>query len=111
MGISPVLMSGMIQRTDDVGMLKHQQDAKPVAEQQNAQVQVAKKTDEIRHQVNTSQDANKPDTHADAREEGKNKYFFQKKNTKKAEQESEGRVIKKSMTGSGFDGGGFDIKV
>lgn len=28
-----------IQRTDDVGMMKHQQDAKPVVEQQNIQVE------------------------------------------------------------------------
>ena len=107
MGISPVLMSGMIQRTDDVSVLKHQQDAKPAVEQQNAQVQVAKKTEEIRRQVVNSEDANKTDTHADAREEGKNKYFFQKKNTnKKTEPQSEDRVVKKTMTG-----GSFDIKV
>ena len=31
-----------IQRTDDVGMMKHQQDAKPVVEQQNIQVEIKK---------------------------------------------------------------------
>ncbi len=107
MAISPVLVSGMIQRTDDIGAIKHQQDAKPAIEQQNAQVQVAKKTEEIRRQVITSEDTNKTDTHADAREEGKNKYFFRKKDSEnKKEVQSEDRVIKKTMTG-----GSFDIKV
>lgn len=106
MAISPILNSGMIQRTDDVGMLKHQQDAKPVIEQQNAQVQVNKRTEEMRHQVINSEDTNKTDTHADAREKGKNSYFFRKKTQKKKEEEkAENRVIKKSM------GGNFDIKV
>lgn len=106
MAISPILNSGMIQRTDDVGVIKHQQDAKPVVEQQNAMVQVAKKTEEMRRQVVNPEDANKANTHADAREEGKNKYFFRKKEGKKKTSEpTEDRVIKKNM------GGGFDIKV
>ena len=77
MSISPILNSGMIQRTDDVGVLKLQQEQRPVAEQQNAQLQMTRKADEFSHQVVTPADSNKTDTHADAREEGKNKYFFQ----------------------------------
>ena len=106
MAISPLLTSGMIQRTDDVGMLKHQQDARPAVEQQNAQVQVTKKVEEQRRQVITKDDTNKTDTHADAREEGKNTYFFRKKQNKKTQADTTvDRVIKKSM------GGGFDMKV
>lgn len=106
MAISPILNSGMIQRTDDVGVLKHQQDIKPVVEQQNAMVQVAKKTEEQRRQVINPEDANKTNTHADAREEGKNKYFFRKKEgRKKQTEQTEDRVIKKTM------GGSFDMKV
>lgn len=106
MAISPILVSGMIQRTDDVGVLKHQQDAKPVVEQQNALNQVTKRTEEMSRQVINPEDANKTDTHADAREKGKNAYFFNKKDAKKKQEEvSEDRVIKKNM------GGSFDIKV
>ncbi len=108
MAISPILNSGMIQRTDDVGVLKHQQDVKPVVEQQNATVQMAKKTEEMRRQVINPDDTNKTDTHADAREEGKNKYFFRKKDDKKKREQThatEDRVVKKTM------GGSFDIKV
>jgi len=104
MAISPILNSGMIQRTDDVGTLKLQQDSRPMVEQQSAQTQMTKKAEEFRHQVVTPADSNKTDTHADAREEGKNKYFFQKKTNKKQEKQ-EDRVIKKNATSS------FDMKV
>ena len=50
MAVSPLLAGGMIQRTDDVGIIKHQQDTRPAVEQQNAQVQVAKKVEEQRRQ-------------------------------------------------------------
>lgn len=105
MAISPILNSGMIQRTDDVGHLKLQQEQRPVVEQQSAQTQMTRKADEFSHQVVTPADSNKTDTHADAREEGKNKYFFQKKTEKKQEEKEDGRVIKKYSSSS------FDMKV
>lgn len=105
MSVSPILNSGMIQRTDDVGSYKLQQDNKPIINQQSAQVQMTRKTDELMHQVVTPADSNKTDTHADAREEGKNKYFSQKKKQKIQEEGSEERVIKKS------DSVHFDMKV
>ena len=104
MAISPILNSGMIQRTDDVAAMKHQQDAKPLAGQQNAQVQIARKADEYSHQVVTPSDSSKADTHADAREEGRNKYFFQGKKENKREHK-EDRVVKKNTSGR------FDMKV
>lgn len=107
MAINPVLVSGMIQRADDVGVLKHQQDVRPAVEQQNAMTQVVKKTEEKRRQVIQKDDTDKTDTHADAREKGKNAYFFRKKDGQKGKEEStsENRVIKKN------EGGSFDIKV
>lgn len=105
MAISPVLNSGMIQRTDDVGNLKLQQEQRPVAEQQNAQTQMTRKADEFRHQVVTPSDSSRADTHADAREEGKNKYFFKKKVQKKQEETLDGCVVKKRSSNS------FDMKV
>lgn len=105
MAISPILNSGMIQRTDDVGNYKLQQDNKPIINQQSAQVEMTRKTDELIHRVVTPADSNKTDTHADAREEGKNKYFFQKKKQKIQEEGTEDRVIKKNASGR------FDMKV
>ncbi|MBO5096824.1 MAG: hypothetical protein J6B96_00750 [Agathobacter sp.] len=105
MSIRPVDISGIMQRSDDVGMLKHQQDSRPAVEQQNAQTQVAKRTEELRHQVMNPENSNKPDTHADAREKGKNEYFFRKGNGNKKKEETECRVVKKHSNGS------FDVKV
>ena len=105
MGISPLMNSGMIQRTDDIAAFKLQEHNKPMVAQQSAQSQMTKKADEYSHQVVTSSDSNKTDTHADAREEGKNKYFFRKKNNKNEKEETEGRVVKKYSSSS------FDMKV
>ena len=105
MAISPILNSGMIQRTDDVGHLRLQQEQRPIVEQQSAQTQMARKADEFSHQVVTPANSNKTDTNADARDEGKNKYFFRKKNEKKKEEQTDGRVVKKYTSGS------FDMKV
>ena len=105
MAISPILMSGVVQRADDVSAIKNQQDSRPVVEQQNAQTQVVKNVDKQLHQVVTARDSDKADTHADAREKGKNAYFFRKKGKGMQEQnEAEDRVVKKSV-------GGFDMKV
>ena len=104
MAISPILNSGMIQRTDDVGNLKLQQEQRPVIEQQSAQVQMNRKADEFSHLVITPAESNKTDTHADAREEGKNRYFFRKKVQKKQEKEADGCVVKKASNS-------FDMKV
>lgn len=105
MSIRPVDISGIMQRSEDIGIMKHQQDSRPAVEQQNAQTQMTKRTDELRHQVMNPENSNKPDTHADAREKGKNEYFFRKGNGNKKKEEAEARVIKKHSDG------GFDVKV
>lgn len=98
-------MSGTIQRMDDMSMLKQQQDVRPMVEQQNAQSQVEKHVQQMQHQVINREDANKADTHVDAREKGKNQYFSRKKSGKKKSEITEDRVVKKGFSG------GFDIKV
>ena len=105
MSIRPVDIGGMMQRSEDIGILKHQQDSRPAVEQQNAQSQMTKRTEELRHQVMSPENSNKPDTHADAREKGKNEYFFRKGNGNKKKEEADGRVVKKHSDG------GFDVKV
>lgn len=105
MTIRPIDFSGMIQRTDDVGVLKHQEDAKPQVDQQNIQSQMVKKEDEVRHQVIESNRNEELENHADAKEEGKNAYFGQKKKKKTTKKQNDGKVIVKKQSGS------FDIKV
>lgn len=105
MSVGPVVLGGMMQRSDDVGVIKQQQDNRPAVEQQNLQTQMVKKTDDLRHQVVNPENSTKADTHADAREKGKNEYFLRKKADKKKEELSDARVVKKHSNGS------FDVKV
>ncbi|MCI8327509.1 MAG: hypothetical protein HFI37_07015 [Lachnospiraceae bacterium] len=93
-----------IQRTDDVGMMKHQQDAKPTVEQQNIQVEIRKQEFQQASQVRHADDAENNSDHFDAREEGKNKYSKNGAKKKKGVK-SDGKVMQKSTQG------GFDIKV
>ena len=105
MAINPLLISGTIQRMDDMSMLKQQQDSRPVIAQQNAQSQVEQHAQQIQRQVVNADDANKTNTHVDAREKGKNEYFSRKKSGKKKSEQAEDRVVKKGTSR------GFDMKV
>lgn len=103
MTIRPVDLNGMIQRTDDIGYLKHNADTKPIMDQQNIQVQVDKREDELFHEVQDPNSSNQTKNNQDAKEEGNNQYFL--KGHKKKKKEKDGVVVKKSATG------GFDVKV
>lgn len=46
MSIRPVVLNGMIQRTQDVGNLKQQEDNKPLVQQQNIEIQQQKQEDQ-----------------------------------------------------------------
>jgi hypothetical protein len=96
-----------IQRTADVEQIRQQQDSKPMVDQQNIQGQIKERDDAMRHQVLDPREGNKTGNEADAREEGKGKYFRQGSRKKKAPQQSteDGRVIKKQAVGI------IDIKV
>ena len=48
MSIRPVVLNGMIQRTQDVGNLKQQEDNRPIVEQQNIQIEQQKHEDQRR---------------------------------------------------------------
>lgn len=93
-----------IQRTDDVGMMKHQQDVKPAVEQQNIQVDIKKQEYKNTSQVHHADDADRNEERFDAKEEGKNKYKKSDAKRKKSIKE-DGKVIRKSAPK------GFDIRV
>ncbi len=107
MTIRPVVLGGMIQRTDDVGTMKHQEDSKPVIDQQNIQTQVQKEERQKREQVRNAENSQMMDEKYDAKEEGKNKYRKEKNQKRKQPVNtfSEEGVIVKGNTG------GFDIKI
>ena len=86
MSIRPVVLNGMIQRTQDVGNLKQQEDNRPIVEQQ-------KENDGYRY---------------DAKEKGNNEYEGESgrhKKRREEEPENEGKVILKGQ------GSHFDIKI
>ncbi len=108
MTINPVHFNGMLQRTDDVSVVKHHEDAKPVVDQQNIQVSVQQRTDALLHNVTSREDSGQAENHADAREEGKGTYFDsrkQKEKKKELDSSSDGRVVRKMSAGV------FDIKI
>lgn len=100
MAINPINYA-MIQRTNDVGTLKHNEDSRPMVNQQNIQVQVDKREDVLRHQVINRAESDRAKNDADARDEGKNKYKKRGQKKSKASQ-GEDRVVKKQSAG-GFD--------
>lgn len=108
MAINPINYA-MVQRANDVGTIKHNEDSKPMINQQNIQVQVEKREDVLRHQVIDPKDSSRSENEADAREEGKNKYFDNrkrnKKNTVSSKEDTEDRVIRKQNSRS------FDISI
>ena len=105
MTIRPVDFNGMIQRTDDIGYLKHNEDTKPVMDQQNIQVQVDKREDELFHSVQEPSSSDQTKNDQDAKEGSKNSYFFNGSSKKRRKSESDGKVTKKNQSG------GFDIKI
>lgn len=103
MSIRPIDFA-MVQRTNDVEMIKLQEEAKPMVDQQNIQVQVDQREDVLRHQVIQSQNSDKTKNDADAKEEGRGQYSKQDSKRKKSAKDN-GRVIPKSQIGR------FDIKI
>lgn len=104
MAINPINYA-MIQRTNDVGTLKHNEDNRPMVNQQNIQVQVDKREDTLRHQVTNKEESERAKNDADAREEGKNKYRKRGQKKKEKAPAGEDRVVRKQSSG------GFDISI
>lgn len=105
MTIRPMDMSGMIQRVEDVGAIKHQEDSKVNIDQQNIQHDVVKHEEKLTKEVHHADDSNQPEYRYDAKEKGKNQYQQGKKNKKRQQEKTEGKVVKKHSTGS------IDIKI
>lgn len=111
MSVRPVVMNGMIQRTQDIGNLKQQEDNKPTVQQHNIEIQKEKQADRLTHQVIETEEKENEGYRYDAKEKGNNKYEggnSKKKNKQKDtsnEQNKDGKVILKGQ------GSSFDIKI
>lgn len=109
MSIKPVVLNGMIQRTQDIGNLKQQEDSKPMVQQHNIGIQQEKREDRLTHQVLHAEKKENEGYRYDAREKGNNEYDGKKKKKRNGQNEEkdnkDGKVILKSQ------GSSFDIKI
>lgn len=111
MTIRPVVLNGMIQRTQDIGNLKQQEDNKPVVQQQDISIQHEKREDQLAHQVQHTEEKENEGYRYDAKEKGNNQYEGDDGKKRKRRKESEkeqnkdGKVILKGY------GSSFDIKI
>lgn len=103
--ISPIENNGMMLRTQDYSILRQNEDNYSANQHVQIQDRLDKSDDANAHSVNTKDDANGPNTHHDARDEGRNKYVDMRNKKKKQDDElNEGKVIAKSQKG-------FDISI
>lgn len=110
MSVGPVVLNGMIQRTQDIGNLKQQEDSKPMVQQHNIAIQQERQEDRLTHQVRQTEEKENEGYRYDAREKGNNEYEGnnqkkRKEHDKNKEQNADGKVILKGH------GSSFDIKI
>lgn len=107
MTIRPVVLNGMIQRTQDLGNIKQQEDNKPVVQQQNISIQHEKREDQLAHQVQQTDQKENQGYRYDAKEKGNNAYEGggkKRKNPKKnPDEKKDGRAARQSSH--------FDMKI
>ncbi len=105
MTIRPIDMNGMIQRTQDVGIMKQQEDNKSYVDQMNIQQDVKKEEQKLTKEVHHADDSNQPEYRYDAKEKGKNQYQQNRKKKRKRNEKFGDTVIEKHTMGS------IDIKI
>jgi len=107
MSITPLGFHGMIQRTNDVGIIKQNEDNKPVMEQHNIQSQQVKQEHALTHKVAKAEEKENENYRYDAKEKGNGSYQGQEKKKKKGQEDTKdnGKVILKGQTSR------FDIKI
>lgn len=99
--ISPIENNGMIARTQDYANYRQQDDVRASGAQVRLQDQIDEHENANVKTVHHSDDSDGADTHHDAREQGKNKYYNNRIIKKEKQPESDGSVIVKKT--SGFD--------
>ncbi len=103
MAISPILLNGSIQQTDNVLHNQVKQAEKGMVDQGNIQIQEEKKEQRRAKQVVNADETMFKENRFDAKEKGRNEYSGDGgKHRKKFK--GDGKVVAKSV-------GGFDIKI
>ncbi len=84
--------------------MRQLQDVKVSGEHIHLQQQIDEKGNDLVRTVHEANDSDKADTHHDAKEEGRNKYYGNPNGRKKSQMEEDGKVFIKNR-------GGFDFKI
>ena len=103
MAISPILLNGSIQQTDNILHNQVKQVEKGVVDQGNIQVQVEKKEQQMAKQVVHADETLFKEERFDAKEKGHNGYCGDG-GKRRRKIKGDGRVVAKSE-------GGFDMKI
>lgn len=105
MAISPVVLNGMISRTQDVTTIKQNEDQKAGIDQNNFQNQFRKQVDDHMEKVQKGDDAQMEQKKYDAKDKGGGKYDGDGgRGRKKHEEKKGGKVAVKGNSS-------FDMKV
>lgn len=102
--ISPIENNGMVVRTQDFSSMRQQENIRLSGENVQIRQQIDERGNESVRTVHSSDDSDRPDTHHDAKEEGRNKYYGSSGGRKKDNTKSDGKVLIKGR-------GGFDLKI
>lgn len=103
MTINPLHLNGLMQRSQDVSTLKQNQEQRPAIQQENIQVSFNRKSENTVKTVTNPEEKQDAKGHFDAKEEGKNKYFSNRKKNDKPEMKNQVREKTKTV--------GFDVTV
>ena len=102
--ISPIENNGMVMRMQDFSSIRQNEENVSVNQHMQIQDTLDKTDDANAHTVREQSDSDGADTRHDAREEGRNKYFDNRKKKGQNSVPLEGRMVAKGR-------GGFDITV
>ena len=101
--ISPIVLQGMIQRTQDISQIKQSEDTRPQTEHVAINTSQQEKVIKKHEQVTKQDNADKNQNNYDAKEKGNGTYFAQNGKNKNNKKEHDGKVIEKKS-------GSFDVK-
>ena len=102
--ITPIENNGMMLRTQDFSVLRQNEDNNLSNQHVNIQDNIDKTGERNAQSVQKKDDSNGADTRHDAKEEGRNKYFNNRKLKGKNDPLKDGVVVAKGR-------GGFDLSI
>lgn len=95
----------MVQRMNDVSVIKQQENAKPMVDQQIISTQVEKEVNAKTEQVTKKENADNSDRKFDAKDKSDNEYYGKQSRRNSNQNESDGKVFIKNTNNS------FDVKI